>query len=156
MLIKYPDLTDTYIGRELGVSRHTISRFRRGFESENLIRMINLPNLEKLGFEILSLFHIQFDPSNPPNLDRNDPTLLMNDSTILMASRMFEAFMISIHVDYDDYKRDTNRIMHILKENDWISINPVITSYSLRELIYIKDFKFAPISRKILGCDLLI
>jgi len=156
MLIKYPELSDTFIGRELGVSRHTVSRFRRDFESENLIKMINLPNLGKLGFEILTLFHIKFDPCNPPNLDLNEPALLMNDSTILMTSRMFEAFMISIHENYEDYKKDVNRIMQILKENNWISAHPTILSYSLSSLIYIKEFKFAPISRKILGCDLLI
>ena len=156
MLVKYPELSDTDVGKELGVSRHTVSRLRRGFEQNNLIRKINLPDLKKLGFEILTFFHIRFDPRNPPDMERDEAALLMSDSTVFMVSRMFEAFMLSIHVDYDDYKRDKTRVMQVLKENRWIAEDPLVRTYSLSELIFIKDFKFAPIARKIIGCDLLI
>ena len=60
VLIQYPELSDSEIGTKVGVSRHTVSRLRRGFENNNLIRKINLPNLKKLGFEILTFFHIRF------------------------------------------------------------------------------------------------
>jgi len=46
--------------------------------------------------------------------------------------------------------------MQILKENKWIAEEPLVRTYSLSELIFIKDFKFAPIARKIIGCDLQI
>jgi DNA-binding MarR family transcriptional regulator len=154
MLIRYPEDSDTEIGNKIGVSRHTVSRLRRKFTNEKMVREINLPNLKKLGFEILTLFHIRFDPRNPPNIEKDEARKLMGNSTILMASRMFEAFMVSAHVDYDDYKRDSTRIMQILKENKWIAENPIIRTHSLNELIFIKDFKFAPISKKIINCDL--
>src|SRR4030042_4697025 len=72
MLVKYPELSDSDLGRELGVSRHTVSRLRRSFEQENLMRRINLPNLKTLGFEILTFIHIQYDPRNPPDIERNE------------------------------------------------------------------------------------
>ena len=156
MLIKYPELSDGEIGKKVGVSRHTVSRLRRGFESNNLIRKINLPNLKKLGFEILTFFHIRFDPRNSPDMEKDEASFLMGGSTIFFASRMFEAFMLSVHVDYDDYNRDKTRIMQLLKENKWIAQDPMIWTYSLSELIFIKDFKFAPIAKKIIGCDLEI
>jgi len=53
MLVSYPELSDSDVGRELGVSRHTVSRLRRKFENSNLISKITLPNIVKLGFEIL-------------------------------------------------------------------------------------------------------
>ena len=156
MLIKYPELSDNNIGRELGVSRHTVSRLRRDFEQNKLMRKSNLPNLKKLGFEIMTFYHIQFDPRNPPDIEADDIALLMNDSSIFMASRMFEAFMLSVHVDYDDYKKDKTRVMQVLKENKWIAQDPLIRTYSLSSLNFIKDFKFVPIAKKIVGCDLLI
>jgi len=156
MLIKYPELSDNEIGNELGVSRHTVSRLRRGFEENNYIRKIYLPDLKNLGFEILTFIHIRFDPNNPPDIEKIEASLLMSDSTVFMANRMFEAVMISIYSDYDDYNSDKTRIMQILKENKWIAENPMIRTYSLNELIFIKDFKFAPIARKTLGCDFLI
>jgi DNA-binding MarR family transcriptional regulator len=156
MMVSYPEMSDSAIAREIGVSRHTISLLRRRFEQNKLIRMINLPNLKKLGYEILVFYHIKFDPSNSPDLEHDEAALLMSDSTILFTTRMFEAVMISLYLNYDDYKSDMMNIMKILKENKWISIDPIIRTYGLNTLVYIKDFKFAPITHKMVGCDFWI
>ncbi|UCH71878.1 MAG: hypothetical protein JSW62_05650 [Thermoplasmatales archaeon] len=153
MIVSYPEMSDNDIGKEIGVSRHTVSRLRRRFESDHLIRKISLPNLQKLGFEILTFYHIRFDPRNPPNIENDEAASLMTDSTILFASRAFEALMISIYRDYDDYKNDMMYIMHTLKENRWIAEDPAIRTYGLNTMVFIKDFKFAPITHKIVGCD---
>ncbi len=153
MLISYPELSDSEIGRELGVSRHTISRLRRKFEDTNLMSKLTLPNIVKLGFEILGFYHIRFDPRNPPNMDEDEAASLISDSTVFFASRRFEAVMISIYKNYDDYKTDGMRIMQVLKENQWIAEDPIIRTYSLSTMAFIKDFKFAPIASKIVGCD---
>ncbi|KYK22375.1 hypothetical protein AYK21_00110 [Thermoplasmatales archaeon SG8-52-2] len=153
MLISYPDLADSDIGRDLGVSRHTISRLRRKFENTNLMSKLIIPNFIKLGFEILAFYHIRFNPRNPPNLDDDEAASLMNDSTVFFASRRFEAVMISIYKNYDHYKSDGMKIMQVLKENEWIAEDPIIRTYSLSTLAFIKNFKFAPIASKIVGCD---
>jgi len=153
MLVSYPEMSDSDIGREMDVSRHTVSRLRRRFEEKNLIRYIFLPNLKKIGFEILVFSHILFDPKNPPIIDNDEAALLMNDSTVFFASRMFEASMISIYQDYDDYKSDMMKITQTLKENRWVVKDPIVRSYGLNNMVFIKDFKFAPITHKIVGCD---
>lgn len=153
ILISYPELSDSDIGRDLGVSRHTVSRLRRKFEKNNLMGKLNLPNFVKLGFEILVFYHISFDPRNPPNMEEDEAASLMSDSTVFFASRRFEAVMIFIYNDYEKYKLDRTKIMQVLKENQWIAEDPVIRSYSLRTMAFIKDFKFAPIASKIVGCD---
>jgi len=152
-IVQYPELSDNNIGKKVGISRHTVSRLRRSFENDNMIRKINLPNLKNLGFEILTFFHIRFDPRHYPDMEKNKASLLMSDSTIFLASRMFEAFMICVHVDYDDYNKDKTRVMQLLKENNWIAKDPMILTISLSELIIIKDFKFASIAKKVIGCD---
>ena len=153
MLISYPEMSDSEIGRELGVSRHTISRLRRKFKDTNLMSKLTLPNFVKLGFEIMGFYHIRFDPRNPPNMDDDEASSLMSDSTVFFASRRFEAVMISIYKNYDDYKTDMMKIMQVLKENQWIAEDPIIRTYSLSTMAFIKDFKFAPIASKIVGCD---
>jgi DNA-binding MarR family transcriptional regulator len=156
MMISNPEMSDDDIGREIGVSRHTVSRLRRKFEKNNLVRKISLPNLQKLGFEILTFYHIKFDPRNPPNMDNDASFILLSDSTIFLACRRFEAVMISIHMDYDDYRKDLMQIMQILKENKWIAEDPIIRTYGLNTTIFIKDFKFAPITHKIVGSEFWI
>ena len=153
MMVSYPEMSDSDIGREIGVSRHTVSRLKKKFKENNVFRKISLPNLQRLGFEILTFYHIKFDPRNSPNMENDDAAGLMSDSTILLASRMFESIMISVYSDYDDYKADRTRIMQFLKENKWIAEDPMIRSYGLNTMVFIKDFKFAPIAHKIVGCD---
>ena len=153
MIVSYPDMSDKSIGREIGISRHTVSRLRRRFEENNLIRRICIPNLRKLGFEILGFYHIRFDPRNPPGIENDEGHVLMSDSTVFFATRQFEAVMLSVYSNYDDYKGDRTRIMHILKGNRWIAEDPVIRTYGLNTLVFIKDFKFTPITHKIVGCD---
>jgi hypothetical protein len=153
MLVSYPESSDSDIGRELGVSRHTISRFRRKFEEHDLMSRLTLPHFVKLGFEILTFYHILFDPRNPPNMEDDEAASLLSDSTVFLASRRFEAVMISIYSDYEGYKRDRTRVMQVLKENSWIAEDPMIRSYGLHTMAFIKDFKFAPIASKIVGCD---
>ena len=96
MMVSYPEMSDGDIGREIGVSRHTVSRLRRRFEDNNLIKRISLPNLNMLGFEILAFYHIKFDPRNPPDMENNQVAGLMSDSTVFLASIRFEAVMISV------------------------------------------------------------
>ena len=61
--------------------------------------------------------------------------------------------MISVYKNYDHYKTDTLKFMQLLKENKWIAQDPIIKTYGLNTMIFIKDFKFAPITHKIVGCD---
>ena len=156
MMISYPEMSDEDIGREIGVSRQTVSRLRRRFQNNNLIERISLPNLQKVGFEILTFYHIKFDPRNPPNMENNAAINLIDDSTIFFACRKFEAVMISIYLNFEDYKTDSMRIMHILKENKWIAEDPIIRTYGLNTTTFIKDFKFAPITHKIVGSDVWV
>ena len=153
MLVSFPELSDSDIGRELGISRHTVSRLKRKFEENNLTSRIVLPDFVKLGFEILAFYHICFDPRNPPDMEDDEAAGLMSDSAVFFASRRFEAVVISIYRDYEEYKEDRTRIMQVLKENSWIATDPMIRSYGLNTMAFIKDFKFAPIASKIVGCD---
>jgi hypothetical protein len=86
-------------------------------------------------------------------MEDDEAVSLISDSTVFFASRRFESVMISIYKDYDDYKNDRMKILQILKENQWIAEEPIIRSYSLSTMEFIKDFKFAPITSKIVGCD---
>ncbi|RLI59274.1 MAG: hypothetical protein DRO67_09950, partial [Candidatus Asgardarchaeum californiense] len=91
---------------------------------------------------------------HPQDLDKDDAAILMSDSTIFMASRMFETVMLSVHKNYEDYRQDKTRVMQIMKKNKWMGEDPTIRTYSLSNLVFIKYFKFVPIVKKILNCDL--
>jgi len=71
-----------------------------------------------------------------------------------MASRVFETVILSVYANFEEYKKDKTRIIQFLKEKNWLLENPMIKTYGLSKLIVLKDFKFAPIAKKILKCKL--
>lgn len=150
-IIKNPDATTKQIGEIVGLSRHTISRMKNRFFEKNLFKKITLPNLKKLGFEILAFYPINFNPSNAPS--RNDLKVLDTPSTIFMAHRMFETIIISAYPNYHDYKKDKMKKIRFLKENDFILYTPLIGKYRFERMAVIKDFNFAPITKKILSSN---
>lgn len=147
-LVKNPEATTQKIGDLVGCSRHTVARIKNHLFEEKILRKIILPNLEKLGFEILAFYHLNFNPHRHP--DENDKKHLDTPSTIFFAHRKFEAVLISVYKTYQEYKEDKTNKMSYLKENDFITYTPVIRKYVFGRMVIIKDFDFAPITRKIL------
>jgi len=148
-LIELPDETNQTIGDKIGISRHTVSRMKKKFFENDLIRQITLPNLEKLGFEILAFYPINFNPKKSPSI--KDIDILDTDSTIFLARRQFQTVAISAYPTYLDYKEDKMNKIRFLKENDFISYTPLVGKYMFDRMMIIKDFNFASISKKTLG-----
>jgi len=148
-LIQYPEETTQQIGERTHLSRHTIARMKKHFLDIGLLQYLTLPNLEKLGIEILTLYHIRFNPHKAPNA--NDLTYLDSPSTVFFASRKFEAVQLAAYPSYQEYKADEMRKIRFLKENTLIVQPPFISPYMFGRLVLIKEFNFTPVSRKILS-----
>lgn len=147
-LIENPNLTTQKIGEKIGLSRHTIARMKKHFFNKGLLKQIILPNLNKLGFEILAFYHIKFNPHKPPKM--SDIEYLDSYSTIFLVHRKFETIIISAYSNFLECQEDKMNKIRFLKENDFVSSTPLVETYSFERMIVIKDFNFAPITRKIL------
>ena len=147
-LVENPDATTQKIGNLIGCSRHTVARIKNRLFEEKLLKKVTIPNIEKLGFEILAFYHLNFNPHGHP--DEIQKKHLDTPSTIFFAHRRFEAVLISVYKTYQDYKEDKTKKMRYLKENNFITYTPVIRKYVFGRMIIIKDFDFAPITKKIL------
>ena len=148
-LVERPDATTQQIGETVGLSRHTISRMKKQFFEEGLLKQVILPDLRRLGVEILAFYHIKFNPHKAPS--KADIDYLDSPFTILLANRKFEAVVLSAYPTYQDYKEDEMNKIRFLKENDLIFYPPFIGTYMFERMAVIKDFDFAPITKKILG-----
>lgn len=148
-LVEHPNATTQNIGKEVGLSRHTVARMRNSFFEKGLLRQIALPNLKKLGVELFTFYHIRFNPNKAPN--RSDIAYLDSPFTILLASRKFETVILSAYPTYQDYKEDEMNKIRFLKENNLIAYPPFVGTYMFEGMAVIKDFDFAPITKKILG-----
>jgi len=147
-LVEHPDATTQKIGGIVGLSRHTVSRMKKQFFEGGLLKQIVLPNLNQLGVEILAFYHIKFNPHKAPS--KEDIAYLDSPFSIFLASRKFETVILSAYPNYQDYKEDEMNKIRFLKENDLIAYPPFIGTYMFERMVVIKDFDFAPISKKIL------
>jgi hypothetical protein len=147
-LIEYPQKTTQKIGDIVNLSRHTVSRLKNKFYQLKLMKNLTIPNLHKLGFEILAFYHFQYNPGKPPS--KEDISVLDTPSTIFLASRRFESVIISAYPSYQNYKEDKMQKIRFLKENDFISYTPLVRKYMFDQMEFLKHFDFAPITKKIL------
>jgi len=147
-LIEHPNSTTQQIGDKVGLSRHTISKMKSKFYEQKLMKNIYIPDLQKLGFEMFALYHLKFNPGKPPSSE--DIAFLDSPSTVFLARRKFETVIISAYHTYQDYKMDKMNKITYLKENNFISYTPLVRKYVFERMIFIKNFNFAPIARKIL------
>ncbi|MHA1675484.1 MAG: hypothetical protein ACTSYI_17875 [Promethearchaeota archaeon] len=150
-LIENPKATMKDIGDQVGLSRHTVARMKNKFfnPDNDLIRVKIIPNLKKIGFKLMVFYNLKFNP----NHEITDESLqeINSHSTIFLAHRKFRAILISAYPDYTNYKEDKVRKFTYLKENHILNYTPSPRKYVYNQMEIIKAFKFANITKKILG-----
>jgi len=122
---------------------------KKKFFEDGLLQTLILPNLKKIGIEILTFTHIRFNLNKAPSTQ--ELAILNTPSTIFFASRKFEAVLLSAYQTFQDYKEDEMNKIRYLKENNLFSQPPFISTYMFDRMEVIKDFDFSRLVRKIIG-----
>ena len=147
-IIRKPNATTQEIGEKVSLSRHTVSRMKKHFFDLQLMKHMVIPDLKQLGFRILAFYHLQFSPGKAPT--KEDISYLDSASTFFLARRKYEVVLIAAYPSYQDYKDDKMNKIRYLKENKFISYNPLVRKYMFEQLRILKSFDFSPISNKII------
>lgn len=152
-LVENSEAKDAAIARETDLSRHTISNIRHKLEDGGLIKTITIPDLNKLGFEILCFGHTKLSPKCPYDPETFNMSILNTDSGIFFAAKRFENITLSIYRTYEDFKVENSALMRYLKENDMIADMPLVRLYSIGRMITIKDLVFGPFVKQLLNLE---
>jgi DNA-binding CsgD family transcriptional regulator len=150
-LVEHPTKTTQQIGEIVNLSRHTVARMKKNFFENGLLQTFILPNLKKLGIEILTFSHISFNLNHAPSTQ--ELSILNTPSSIFFASRKFEAVLLSAYPTFQEYKEDEMNKIRYLKEHNLFAHPPFISTYMFDRMEVIKDFDFSPLVHKILGND---
>ena len=137
------------MSRKTGISGKTLSAVQRRLERRALIKMTAVPNLKKLGLEILAVHLIKFNPQKPP--DDASREFLVSNHDILAVSRRFEFLKISVYPDYNECEKDKMQAFRYLRQHNYIVDAPLVKTFGLSSSVVLKDFDFAPIVKKIMG-----
>jgi DNA-binding Lrp family transcriptional regulator len=107
-LIKNPRLSDRQVARKMGSSQPTITRKRRELEEERLLDYTAIPDLKKLGYEILAFTFGRWNFKDYPDtrveemkkfIEEHPNILFISTGSGLGYDRMG----ISVHKDYNGY-----------------------------------------------------
>lgn len=134
-LVKYPDLNDTEIARITKISRQTVSQTKKSLLKENFLNVTNIPDMKRLGLELLVLCHSKFNIDseyiNPP---------------LWMVAGERESLSIFIFKNYTEYRTMHNKLNEIKEK---LSMPESVMSLFPIEQIKFQKMDFASIIKKI-------
>ena len=147
-LMKYPDISASKIATMVPHSRHTISRVKEMLIDEGYMACMRVPDMSKLDYSWLSLFHVKIDPKRPLDMDECSRKELLQDDTIFFVSRPTELIMVAVYENYPHYNKGMSTFNQFLKGHDHISKPLNVRNHSLSEAIWIKRFVHHPLIKK--------
>ena len=151
--------SDRELARKLGVSQPTVSRIRSRLEKEGYIRGYTvLPNLRKLGYEIVATTFIKFREeglsSEEADKLRKRAEERFKDESFAPNVAMFERGMglgyTGIIVSYHENYASFSEFLRMIKQYPVLS--PDINSFllDLNDRVHYRSLSFAPLSHHIL------
>lgn len=121
-LMKNSKTSDRQLAKKIGVSQPTVTRRRTMLEKEGLMEYTAIPNLKKLGFEIMAFSFSQWtrktltDSLGTEEFAKQIQTFLSKHPNVVFATSWgigmgaMDAASISFHKDYTDYDKFVERI----------------------------------------------
>jgi DNA-binding Lrp family transcriptional regulator len=109
-LIKNSRRSDRELAKAIGISQPTVSRVRLRLEKEGLIDYSAVPNLAKLGFEIIAVTlakrnyqkHPEYDIQKAKDFAKKNPNIIFGSSGNGLG---YDRIGISIHKNYAEYSK---------------------------------------------------
>ena len=137
-LVKNSRRSDRELARALGISQPTVSRIRVRLEKQGLIDYSAVPDLAKLGFEIISVTLGKRDYKKQPEINvqkardfvKRYPNIIFTASGSGLGN---DRIMISIHRDYSDY----SKFMHEMKAEwaGWAELDSFLISLTGKDVV---------------------
>jgi DNA-binding Lrp family transcriptional regulator len=108
--LKDSSRSDRELAKILGVSQPTVSRMRSKLLKDEIIKHFSaIPNLSKMGYELLAISFVKFDLSNIMNIDKQTKCWVQSHPEIIFSARCegmgMDAVTLSLHKSYADYKQ---------------------------------------------------
>jgi DNA-binding Lrp family transcriptional regulator len=106
--------SDRQIAKTLGLSEATVSRLKRKLVAEELVLHFSvMPNLAKIGYEIMAFSCVKFKPEKVAEIEARAKDWARKNHEILFTSRTqgmgMDALTISVHKNYADYTKFIKR-----------------------------------------------
>ncbi len=145
-LVKNSKISDRKLSKIVGASQPTVTRKRARLEKEKLIDYTAVPNMEKLGFEIMAFTFTAGKPEAPSSelaarlksFATKHPNVIF---TSLGRGLGMDKIAISLHQNYSDYANFLKELEEALKDST-TKIDTFIVSLKGDDVVRNITFKF--------------
>ena len=144
-LVGEPTGSDERIARNVGVTRQMVSRSRKDFEKNGLVRTKRIPILGRLGLGILAVCSLSFRPDVPREEWRKTCNGTFRDNLVMFSIiGRFEALGIFPCRDFASLKKLKGNLFSSFTEKEYLCRSPRFSLLSLPLAIQLKEFIFTP------------
>lgn len=145
-LVRYPELSDKALAGRVRVSRQAVSKMRREFEAEGLLRTARLPNLRLLGFELYVHASAHFTPSSTvrSRLEAFD-RLLKTSQTFFLASDDAELIAIGAARTYEQFSTLRSALTKYFDEREHLAGDPEVFVGLTSATEMLRNCEFGPL-----------
>ena len=150
-MCEFPMTNDVQLAEKLGVSRMTVGRARKKFFDSGLLTKKVFPNLERLGFELLTFTHGIFNPGLEDGLKHYVPKLSETiGPSIFLAFTRNELVVLNAFRNFTEYRKSMNDFAEVYKEKELFSSPPSRLLFSTSEMLTVKNHDYGPFVGKAL------
>lgn len=150
-MIRYPDLPNTELSQKIGVSRITIGKKRREFSEKRIVILKKIPNIKKLGFELLLFMHGRFNSTLTRGLRYYVPELLNLAGPVVFAVQgADEIVTLSVFDTFTHYRAANNAFLMKYNEHELFAAPPTRILFSIQALQEIRNHDYSSLASKML------
>lgn len=145
-LVRYPELSDKALAQKVKVSRQAVSKMRREFEEEGILRTVRVPSMRALGFELYVTSFAHFAPSATVKA-RTDAIekLLRLAPTFFLASSDMDAVLLGAAKNYEQFSTLRATITKYHEERGFLMGDPDTYLALTGNLDILRNCEFAPL-----------
>ncbi len=145
-LVRFPELSDKALAQRVKVSRQAVSKMRREFEGEGLLRTVRIPNLRLLGFELYVTAFARFGPSASLKARAEGfERLLRSTPSFFLASDESEAIVIGTSRSYEEYATLNAGLTKHFQERGFLASDPQVHVGLTSSTDILRNCEFGPL-----------
>jgi DNA-binding MarR family transcriptional regulator len=153
-LVEHPELSEDEVGGKLGLSRQTVNKASRRMRQEGLVEKRLIPDLRRLGLELVTFTHTTYNPRTPIRARAEGIARIVGDtSQFYVASTDTESVRLSAFRDYREFQDKYNAYIRHYRSSGYILANPAIRVYPLKDPAFAFYANFHRPLRRILGLE---
>jgi len=151
-LVSNPTYNNTELADEVGMSRYTVGRVRKRLEENGILRKSNIPDLLKLGFQIMAFTHARFNLrlARKKRAEGFEALMLIHPPFFVVKDAV-DVMALEAYKDFEDFRRHVGQFSSVYEKEDIYVKEPVRLLFSIPVGRTVREYDYGPVVKKALG-----